>query len=387
MHAYQLVTQCLNRYLDKLKQSYVRLLEVDNIQKSRVVSAVLIFFHGFFWLSIALNRDFKLFNLEHIPAILSCLQLFMLCAVLLFLLSYRIQATAKTELYFPILTVGFYSGSLMMVGYIAGMMTLLTGVFTMGSILAGLLLFERRIMFYASLPCILVLYITSILNVLALLPYAPLYLPQSILVAETQNYVILVNLFATTFIAIILVILFNSFLDRWIDRERKQRYLMTVDPLTQILNRRGISNRFAEIQQDLASSKHIVCVALIDIDYFKKINDQYGHDAGDQVLIDIAQILRLNTRQPDHVGRFGGEEFLIIFEDTSTEVAQQILERCRLAIEQHRVNYQDCSIQLTASFGLSCSSQIGMDQHSLILVADQALYQAKHAGRNQICIA
>ena len=387
MHAYQLITQCLNRYLDKLKQSYVRLLEVDNIQKSRVVSAVLVFFHGFFWLSIALNHDFKLFNSEHIPAILSCLQLFMLCAVLLFVLSYQIQATAKTELYFPILTVGFYSGSLMVVGYIAGMMTLLTGVFTMGSILAGLLLFERRIMFYASLPCILVLYISSILTVLALLPYAPLYLPQSILVAETQNYVILVNLFATTFVAMILVMLFNSFFERWIVRERQQRYLMTVDPLTQILNRRGISNRFAEIQQDLASSKHSLCVALIDIDYFKKINDQYGHEAGDQVLIDIAQLLRLNTRQPDHVGRFGGEEFLIIFEQTSIELAQQILERCRLAIEQHRVHYQAHSIQLTASFGLSCSSQIGMDQQRLILAADQALYQAKHAGRNRICIA
>lgn len=163
--------------------------------------------------------------------------------------------------------------------------------------------------------------------------------------------------------------------------------LMTVDPLTQILNRRGISNRFNEIQNNRASSEHSICVALIDIDYFKKINDQYGHDAGDQVLIDIAQLLRLNTMQPDHVGCFGGEEFLIIFEDTSTEVAQQILERCRLAIEQHRLNYQDYSIQLIASFGLSCSSQIGIDQHSLILVANQALYQAKNAGRNQICIA
>ncbi len=224
MNADQSITQCINQYLEKLKHSYIHLLEVDNIQKSRVVSAVLIFFHAFFWLSIALNRDFKLFDAAHIPSILNCFQFFILCAVLLFLLSYRVQPTAKTELYFPILTVGFYSGSLMMVGYIPGMMTLLTGVFTIGSILAGLLLFERRIMFYASLPCILVLYISSILNVFGVLPYAPLYLPHSILLAKTQNYVILVNLFATTFIAIILVILFNSFLERWIDRERKQRY-------------------------------------------------------------------------------------------------------------------------------------------------------------------
>ncbi len=161
---------------------------------------------------------------------------------------------------------------------------------------------------------------------------------------------------------------------------------MTVDPLTQILNRRGISNRFNDIQNHADSSQDTLCISLMDIDYFKKINDQYGHDTGDQVLIDTAQLLRLNTRQPDHIGRFGGEEFLIIFENTPQEIAEQILERCRIAIEHHQVNYLGQNIRFNASFGLMSSSHIDADQHTLISAADQTLYQAKHAERNRICV-
>lgn len=368
------------------KHSYVNLLEVNNIQKSRVVSCVLIFFHVCFYLSIFAHHDFVLFNPEHIPQILSCFQLFILISVLLFVSSYWLQPTRRSEFIFPILCVGFYSGSLMMVGYIAGMMTILTGVFTMGSILAGLLLFERKIMFYASLPCIAVFYVTTLLTVVNILPYAPLYQAHSMMVVETQTYTLLVNLFATTFIAIVLVMLFNSFLERWRDRERKQQQLMTLDPLTQILNRRGISEQFQRIEQRDTAQRNPLCVAMIDIDFFKKINDQYGHDAGDHVLIRVAQILGSNLREQDHLGRFGGEEFIVIFEQTDIKHAQQILERCRKAIEHHECIYQKHIIRFTASFGLVQISSQDLDEQRVIFSADQQLYRAKHAGRNRICV-
>lgn len=387
MKYFQSISLCFSKQIENFKLGYIQLLEVDNIQKSKVVSGVLIFFHAFFYLSILANRQFELFNQNLIPHILLCFQIFILISIILFIASYFIQTSRRSEFYFPILCVGFYAGSLMMVGYIAGMMTILTGVFTIGSILAGLLLFERRIMFYSTLPCLMVLYITSILTVIDILPYAPLYHPFSMIVAETQTYFILVNLFATTFIGTILVIFFNSFLDRWMDRERKQRLLMAIDPLTQILNRRGIDTQLERIYTAQPNSNQPICISLIDIDFFKKINDQYGHDCGDQVLIQMAKLLGLNIRESDHLGRYGGEEFIVIFENTSIESAQNILERCRRAIEQYEFAYDTHMIRFTASFGLTQGVLDKNDHQQLMLATDQALYRAKETGRNKICIA
>ena len=386
MKYFQSISLCFKKQIEQFKLGYIQLLEVDNIQKSKVVSGVLIFFHAFFYLSILANTEFELFNQKLIPNILLCFQIFIVISISLFIASYFIQANRRSEFYFPILCVGFYAGSLMMVGYIAGMMTILTGVFTIGSILAGLLLFERRIMFYSTLPCLIVLYVTSILTVMHVLPYAPLYLPYSMIVEETQSYFLLVNLFATTFIGTILVVLFNSFLDRWMDRERKQRHLMTIDPLTQILNRRGIATQLERIYTTNSNLDQPISISLIDIDFFKKINDQYGHDCGDQVLVHIAKLLRLNIRENDHLRRYGGEEFIVVFENTNLTTAQSILERCRKAIEQHELAYDGQIIRFTASFGLAYATLENSDQQRLILATDQALYRAKETGRNKICI-
>ena len=387
MKYFQSISLCFKKQIEQFKLGYIQLLEVDNIQKSKVVSGVLIFFHAFFYLSILANTEFELFNQKLIPNILLCFQIFIVISISLFIASYFIQANRRSEFYFPIVCVGFYAGSLMMVGYIAGMMTILTGVFTIGSILAGLLLFERRIMFYSTLPCLIVLYVTSILTVMHVLPYAPLYLPYSMIVEETQSYFLLVNLFATTFIGTILVVLFNSFLDRWMDRERKQRHLMTIDPLTQILNRRGIATQLERIYTTNSNLDQPISISLIDIDFFKKINDQYGHDCGDQVLVHIAKLLRLNIRENDHLGRYGGEEFIVVFENTNLTTAQSILERCRKAIEQHELAYDGQIIRFTASFGLVHATLENSDQQRLILATDQALYRAKETGRNKICIS
>lgn len=119
----------------------------------------------------------------------------------------------------------------------------------------------------------------------------------------------------------------------------------------------------------------------------KKINDQYGHDCGDQVLVHIAKLLRLNIRENDHLGRYGGEEFIVVFENTNLTTAQSILERCRKAIEQHELAYDGQIIRFTASFGLVHATLENSDQQRLILATDQALYRAKETGRNKICIS
>ncbi|WP_171263297.1 GGDEF domain-containing protein [Acinetobacter sp. ANC 4648] len=275
----------------------------------------------------------------------------------------------------------------MSIGYFTGIMSIVTGVFTIGSIFSGLLLFDRKIVIWGTLPCLLILYISSILNILNIIPYAPIYRPYTLVSQSMQTYMIVLNLGISTFVGTILLGLFNACLDRWTAREQDQRTLMILDPLTQILNRRGFSEKFEKIKNNSAPHQLPLCIALLDIDCFKKINDQYGHDCGDEVLKTIAQILLLTLRQQDFIGRFGGEEFVIILSNTKIITAKKILERCRKAIENYALIYKGTTIRFTASFGLCSSVQQGYQQRDLLLAADQMLYQAKSFGRNCIQVA
>ena len=275
----------------------------------------------------------------------------------------------------------------MSIGYFLGQMTVLTGVFTIGSIFTGLLLFKRSIIFWGTIPCLVVFYGGSLLTLRNIIPYAPVFQPYTFTSAEFQNFMLINNLIGNTIIGVLLAILFNTFLGRWMIREEHQQQLILLDPLTQTLNRRGLSIKFNQLvnQKQLAGqNKEHICLALLDLDWFKQVNDRYGHDGGDQVLKQIPKILQKNLRSEDIIGRFGGEEFMIIFSNTSPQIAQNVLERCRIAIEQHRIAYAEHEIQITASFGLSALYVYHADQHELIQRTDAALYKAKQSGRNNV---
>ena len=387
MRIYQLMFAWLLARFHRIHQGYAQLLELNNIQKSRTVSIILIFFHSFFFLILSSNYNNELLNSPALPLILLCLGSYIVVSILLFILSYYLKATIKTERYFPILCIGFYTGSLMSIGYFTGIMSIMTGIFSIGSIFLGLLLFDRKIMFWGTLPCLVVFYSSGLLTMLDIIPYAPVYKAYSLISQSMQSYSILLNLIMSTVVGVILLGLFNACLDRWTAREQQQQILMTQDSLTQILNRHGFNQQFKKIKNHSIAQQLPLCVALLDIDFFKKINDQYGHDCGDEVLKAIAQILRLNLRQQDFIARFGGEEFIIILSNTKTITAKKIIERCRTAIENHELLYNDQIIKFTASFGLCSSAQQGYQQQALLLAADQMLYQAKSFGRNCIQVA
>ena len=387
MRIYQLMFAWLLARFHRIHQGYAQLLELNNIQKSRTVSIILIFFHSFFFLILSSNYNNDLLNTTALPLILLCLSSYITVSILLVIFSYYLKATVKTEWYFAILCIGFYTGSLMSIGYFTGIMSIMTGIFSIGSIFLGLLLFDRKIMFWGTLPCLLVFYSSGILTMLNIIPYAPVYKAYSLISQSMQSYSILLNLIMSTVVGLILLGLFNACLDRWKVREQEQQILMTQDSLTQILNRHGFNQQFKKIKNHSIAQQLPLCIALLDIDFFKKINDQYGHDCGDEVLKAIAQILRLNLRQQDFIARFGGEEFIIILSNTKTITAKKIIERCRTAIENHELLYNDQVIKFTASFGLCSSAQQGYQQQALLLAADQMLYQAKNFGRNCIQVA
>ena len=130
--------------------------------------------------------------------------------------------------------------------------------------------------------------------------------------------------------------------------------------------------------------KQPFAVALFDLDHFKKINDQYGHVTGDHVLKEISTRIRESIRPYDLIGRYGGEEFLLILPGCDMSAATRQTERLRLRIAEAPISYESHSIHVTVSIGVTVYCGGEMRLEDIIGVADRALYQAKSNGRNQI---
>ena len=127
-----------------------------------------------------------------------------------------------------------------------------------------------------------------------------------------------------------------------------------------------------------------VCIALIDIDFFKKVNDTYGHPAGDTVLITLARLLRENLRAEDGFARLGGEEFGVILPELSLEHAALACDKLRRVIEQYRFSHEGVVIPVTASIGVCSVHEVDCDPEAAVKTADVRLYQSKEGGRNRV---
>ena len=175
------------------------------------------------------------------------------------------------------------------------------------------------------------------------------------------------------------------------DANEKLRKISITDELSQLYNRRHLADIFPKLQAQAERSQLSLCAILCDIDFFKKVNDKYGHIAGDQCLIQFSDLLRKITRANDYLFRMGGEEFLILSLTSSIDESIKLAEKICHASEASPVKWEDQFIQITVSCGISCSkSHHPSDSKQsllsyLISSADHALYQAKNNGRNQVC--
>ena len=151
-----------------------------------------------------------------------------------------------------------------------------------------------------------------------------------------------------------------------------------LDPLTQIYNRRFMNNIIEEEIIQNKRSPQVWSLMMIDIDFFKSINDEYGHEYGDAVLCETANFIKENIRESDTFARWGGEEFLIVLPQTNVEEAFVLTEKIRKGLDESNSKYLQT---ITASFGLT-QYQKGESQDKLIHRADQALYLSKENGRN-----
>lgn len=164
----------------------------------------------------------------------------------------------------------------------------------------------------------------------------------------------------------------------------KLAILASTDPLTNLLNRRCFFERAEQELSRLKRNNKQAAVVIVDIDFFKVVNDKYGHPAGDAVLTVISKILKNSVRQHDLVSRFGGEEFAIFLSDVDMEKSIMLAERMRKNIAEQQVIYKGDIIKSTASFGLSMLTSDSQDINSVINDADKLLYEAKESGRNNL---
>lgn len=178
-------------------------------------------------------------------------------------------------------------------------------------------------------------------------------------------------------------------LEREIDERKKAeaalQELATTDPLTGLYNRRYVLELAAKALVISQRYHHALTVIMLDIDRFKSINDTYGHASGDQVIIEFAQRIRAKLRTSDILGRYGGDEFLIVLPQTDLAGAGPVVKRVQTAITAYRVKLKDAEIQIGTSIGV-CSNEIDytLSLEALIEKADTAMYAAKTGGRNQI---
>jgi diguanylate cyclase (GGDEF)-like protein/PAS domain S-box-containing protein len=161
--------------------------------------------------------------------------------------------------------------------------------------------------------------------------------------------------------------------------------LATQDSLTQIYNRRHFYT-LAQIEMARTVRLKASCAfVLVDLDYFKQINDTYGHQAGDQALITFTKICQHNLRSIDILARLGGEEFIFLLPTTNQHQAYETVERIRIIINQTKIHFDQYSFSISASFGISIFERpLEETLDSLLSKADQALYYAKYLGRNRV---
>ncbi|EXT52894.1 diguanylate cyclase domain protein [Acinetobacter sp. 25977_4] len=309
---------------------------------------------------------------------LNLLTLFLLALLIIPCYRYKDQDWAQKIV--PLISVQAFMLMLCHDGYLIGSISPATMVGYVGTIGVGLVLFERKIVYSAFIPATIILAVCTYLSMNGVIPYAPLFNFTAIRHAQTNPFWLGSMLFFIMPILVACFILFEILLTQGRQRETYIQRLSQIDPLTNVLNRRSLNAHL----ETLHEQKFDYALVLLDIDHFKKINDVYGHHQGDQVLIKIAQCLSENLRNEDIIGRFGGEEFILLLPNTDIIQAEKIAERCRLALQGLSIfNNQNIQIHVSASFGIS-SSAFANDPYIVIRQADEALYAVKASGRNQV---
>lgn len=268
-------------------------------------------------------------------------------------------------------------------------------LFTQGLLLLSLgvniasALASIRKIYLAYLGVCVVMAVLAVVEFSRILPHAPLF-ARSLLLPD-GSFTTAWLTFEVMVAAILLLItrVTIAVVKRWVDRENLYREMSSIDGLTRLSNRRSFIERGqSEIRRVQRTGLQSVACVMVDLDHFKSINDTWGHQAGDEVLVATSSILMETTRQYDEVGRYGGEEFAILMPGLTLADACSAAERIRASIAATEIRVEGQTIPVTASLGVACFPAPGIGSlNELLKAADVALYQAKNSGRNRVVSA
>ncbi len=173
---------------------------------------------------------------------------------------------------------------------------------------------------------------------------------------------------------------------RVINTENQLLHQATHDPLTNVLNHRAIIDELAKLWALADRKKSSLALLMLDLDHFKKVNDSYGHQAGDFALKTFCQLVKTELRPYDYFGRYGGEEFTICLPSADADQAMSVAERIRSRLESRPMEYDGLCFPITVSIGIALHSENQKSPKELLMSADKAAYEAKSKGRNQVVL-
>lgn len=243
-----------------------------------------------------------------------------------------------------------------------------------------------------------ILYFNTTISIHENIPYATLLTLSVVILFITDYFLHSPSLVPTQSIVILntFLLLFSLTSSAYLGKERfrnsenqirlanqKLRNMANEDSLTALPNRRSMNTHLRDASLTYLKHPNPFCIAIGDIDYFKKINDSFGHDAGDAILISISEIFTNFMKKRGSVARWGGEEFLFCFKNVELEDAAKQLELLRELIHEHEFYFQDKSIPVTMTFGVEVFQEhLGIE--NTISRADEKLYSGKESGRNRV---
>lgn len=362
-------------------------LDWTPVRKSLLVLVILIVVLVHYWAFQLYQMYFpsKYINYDFLMGTQWGLPLIIFLGVLLIYFGKRLEDKDWAQQLFAYLSTFYYSITLVILGYVIGLSNMTTGLVMAGAPLFGFVLFQRQIVYAAFSTATVMILALSTLSAYGYIPYAPLFKPEFFYAFKARPFYLLCMIYFALPHFVTIFGFCDLFFIRWRQRERKIHQMSITDSLTNLYNRRAITHCLENALAQNAELVYPVSVVLLDVDFFKKINDAHGHLIGDKALQVVAATLQSTLRKADQVGRYGGEEFLIVLSQTELEQAVIIAERCRVAISNAYVSdEQDQRLQVTASFGVSCSEQCGYQLDKIVRQADKYLYEAKHQGRNQV---
>jgi diguanylate cyclase (GGDEF)-like protein len=280
----------------------------------------------------------------------------------------------------------YYACTLLYLAHMTGIWSIAVGLVLAGAPLFGFILLTGRVVYVVlSIACAVMAYL-SLMTAFGQLPYAPLFTPTFFSDPAAKPFMLLCYTYFALPHFISMVAFSDLFLRHWRRREDLIHQISLTDSLTGLSNRRAITFYLQKHLSFCQVEHQPISVILVDLDHFKQINDNFGHLIGDEALRQASECMREVVRKKDQLGRYGGEEFLIVLVGTPLDEAAQIAERCRCSLEQTLLwSEHGVRIPMTASFGVYCSTIADESMDDVMRQADQYLYQAKSAGRNRIC--